>query len=129
MFIKSVLFALFMVFASSSCFAYSEDVEFLRNQSFNACKQFYVWRVIEGYMFKTQWASGGRNSNGDMLVNVSGNLQFKNRPTKKAVMQFTIDPKTRKFKMNGYWVDGVRQSNEKSTAQVNTMCNNLLNRE
>ncbi|MBS1197695.1 MAG: hypothetical protein H6R18_1480 [Proteobacteria bacterium] len=124
MFVKSVVAALFLTFASSSCFANQEGVQWLRNQAFNKCKQFYVWRVVDNYIQGATWRDGGFNSNGDWLVNVVGRINYQNRPS-KLVMQFTIDPKSRKFNMNGLWINGDAQSQDMRNALVANMCNNL----
>lgn len=124
MFVKSIVAALFLTFASSSCLANQEGVQWLRNQSFNKCKEFYVWRVVDNYIQGANWRDGGTNSNGDWLVNVFGKINFQNRPSKVS-LQFTIDPKSRKFNMTGLWINGDVQDKDMRNALVTSMCDDL----
>lgn len=130
MFLKSLAAALFLSLAAltsgfdaTPCHAYSAEVEWLRNQSFNACKKYYVWRLVENYLQNPRWESGWA-TDGDYIVNVHGKMQFKGR-TVNAVLQFTIDPKRGKFNMNGLSFNGEPQSKEMRTALIEAMCEDL----
>ena len=124
MFVKSLVAALFLTIASSPCLANQEGVQWLRNQSFNKCKEFYVWRVVDNYIQDAKWRDGGTNSNGDWLVNVFGKISFQNKPSKVS-LQFTIDPESRKFNMSGLWINGDAQAQDMRNALVTNMCNDL----
>ncbi|MEF3696305.1 hypothetical protein [Desulfolutivibrio sp.] len=121
MFWRSLVVAcLLVVGTSSACFAYSDEVEWLRNQSFKACKNYYVWRLIDNYFPDAQWESGWSDQ-GDYIVNVYGTMNFKGRDV-TAQLQFTIDPKRGKFDMNALEFNGSPQPKEMRTELIKAMC-------
>lgn len=123
MFMKSVAVALFLVFASSPAFAYSDEIEWLRNQSFNSCKKFYVWRLVDNYFKNPRWESGWSDQ-GDYIVNVHGKMQYDGQNV-NALLQFTIDPKRGKFNLSGLAFNGKPQSKDMRVALIETMCEDL----
>jgi hypothetical protein len=121
MYFRSLVAAfLLVVGTSSACFAYSDEIEWLRNQSFNACKNYYVWRLIDNYFPDAQWESGWSDE-GDYIVNVYGTMNFKGRDV-TAQLQFTIDPKRGKFDMNALEFNGSPQPKEMRTELIKAMC-------
>lgn len=123
MLVKSLVAALLLAGVSSSCFAYSDEIEWLRKQSFNSCKKFYVWRLVDDYVSNAKWESGLTND-GETIVNVRGKIAYKNRPA-NVVLQFTIEPKARKFNMSGFSINGDVQSKEMRVALINNMCSSV----
>uniref|UniRef100_A0A7C4AC02 Uncharacterized protein n=1 Tax=Fundidesulfovibrio putealis TaxID=270496 RepID=A0A7C4AC02_9BACT len=123
MFARSLIAALFLVFTATPGFTYTQEVEWLRNQSFNACKKFYVWRLIDNYFQNPRWESGWSDE-GDYIVNVYGKMKFQGRNV-NAQLQFTIDPKRGKFDMNGLAFNGEAQSKDMRLALIKAMCDDL----
>lgn len=123
MFKKIVVAALLLILSSSSAFAFSPEIEWLREQTFNSCKKYYVWRLVDNFLKNPRWESGWSDQ-GDYIVNVTGVMQFKGQ-TVKALLQFTIDPKRGHFNMNGLAFNGQAQSKEMRLALIEAMCEDL----
>lgn len=124
MYVKALLAACFLVFASSTAsHAYSEEVKWLRNQSFKVCPNYYVWRLIDNYFPNAKWESGW-STEGDYIVNVKGKMQYKGRDV-MATLQFTIDPKRGKFDMNALEFNGQAQSKEMRVELIKAMCQDV----
>lgn len=121
MFFRSCVAACLLVVATAgSSLAYSDEIEWLRAQSFNACKNYYVWRLIDNYFPDAQWESGW-STDGDYIVNVYGTMNFKGRDV-TAQLQFTIDPKRGKFDLNALEFDGRPQPKEMRVELIKAMC-------
>ena len=121
---RSFFAALLLVVASATaCFAYSEEIKWLRNQSFKTCPNYYVWRLIDNYFPNAQWESGWSDE-GDYVVNVHGDMSFKGREV-GALLQFTINPKQGKFDMNALEFDGRPQSKEMRVELIKAMCQDV----
>jgi hypothetical protein len=120
MFVKSLVISLMLVFTASTSFAFSNEVEWLRNQSFRACNKYYVWRLVDNFFENAKWEDGWSDE-GDYIVNVHGKMEYQGRPA-KALLQFTIDPKRGKFDMSGFAINGKPQSKDMRTAIIQKMC-------
>jgi hypothetical protein len=114
---------LLLVATATTGFAYSEEIKWLRNQSFKACPNYYVWRLIDNYFPNAQWESDWSDE-GDYIVNVHGDMFFKGREV-AAQLQFTIDPKRDKFDINALEFDGRPQSKEMRVEFVKAMCQDV----
>ncbi len=121
---RSFLIAVLLFVASAAtCFAYSDEIKWLRNQSFKACPNFYVWRLIDNYFPDAKWESGWSNE-GDYVVNVRGGMSFKGQNV-RALLQFTIDPRQGKFNMNALEFNGQPQSKEMRVEMIKAMCQDV----
>lgn len=124
MLFRSFVAGVFLVFTSvTMSFAYSDEVQWLRNQSFKACPNYYVWRLIDNYFPDAQWQAGWSDE-GDYIVNVRGAMSFKGQNV-KALLQFTIDPKRGKFDMNALEFNGHPQSKEMRVELIKAMCQDV----
>lgn len=125
MFFRSLVLTLAIMLTASTSFAFSNEVEWLRTQSFNSCKKYYVWKVIDSFFENSKWEDGWSDE-GDYIVNVYGKMEFEGRPA-KAQLQFTIDPKRGKFDMNGLSINGKVQSKDMRVALIQKMCQEARN--
>ena len=114
---------LLLVASATSCLAYSDEIEWLRNKSFKACPNYYVWRLIDNYFPDARWDSGWSDE-GDYIVNIRGKMSFKGQNV-KALLQFTIDPQRGKFDMNALEFNGQPQSKEMRVELIKAMCEDV----
>ena len=124
MLFRSFIAAVVLLVASATtCFAYSEEIKWLRNQSFNSCPNYYVWRLIDNYFPDARWESGWSDE-GDYVVNVRGGMSFKGQDV-KALLQFTINPQRGKFDFNALEFNGNPQSKEMRVQLIKAMCEDV----
>ncbi|WP_243439166.1 hypothetical protein [Fundidesulfovibrio soli] len=120
MFFRSLFLTLCLVFSSSACFAYSEVVEWLRQQSFNKCKKYYMGHIVDNFLQNPRWESG-ETADGEVVVNVRGRMDYAGK-TVNALLQFTINSHNRSWNMNALELNGVPQDKDMRTALVEAMC-------
>lgn len=102
-----------------------DNVTTVKEGNFTACQGYKVGPMIDKYFGSPEWTSFVGND-GNSYVNVSGNLEFNNKPTIAALLQFLVDDQTGSFQIEAFEWDGISQNYLKIQTFFGNLCDSML---
>jgi hypothetical protein len=109
----SVAMTLFL----AGCFD-SSEVKQVKGGVLQLCPGHTVDQMVNGFMGAPSWESG-KSSNGQVFVNVSGDITFYEKPV-RAMVQFFV--KGDSFVFNAFEMNGIPSANIIAIGMMNKMC-------